>query len=167
MSEPDLSPRQAPPPRRRRRWGVVAFLVLVVGALGVILYQGLANATLYFCNADEVGVRSECSGDKRFRLQGTVDNGSVVEDGGTLHFTVTYNGATIPVTYQGDPGGIFQEGIPTVVVERPAMRHEVGGERGLRRRPHPGEAHRAVHRGEPGPGSRRRAMTEQAPWVAR
>jgi cytochrome c-type biogenesis protein CcmE len=97
---------------------VVAFLVLIVGALGVIVYQGLANATLYFCNADEVGRRSECTGSKRFRLQGTVDNGSVVEDGGTLRFTVSYNGATIPVTYQGDPGGIFQEGIPTVVEGR-------------------------------------------------
>ena len=160
MSEPDLSPRQAPPPRRRRRWGVVAFLVVLVGALGVILYQGLANATLYFCNADEVGHRSECTGEKRFRLQGTVDHGSVAEDGGTLHFTVSYNGATIPVTYQGEPGGIFQEGIPTVVEGR------MQGD-DLRRRPHPREAHRAVHRGEPGPGSRRRAMTEQAPWVAR
>jgi cytochrome c-type biogenesis protein CcmE len=116
VSEPDLSPRQAPPPRRRRRWGVVAFLVVLVGALGVILYQGLANATLYFCNADEVGHRSECSGDKRFRLQGTVE--SVVEDGATLHFAVSYNGATIPVTYQGQPGGIFQEGIPAVVEGR-------------------------------------------------
>jgi cytochrome c-type biogenesis protein CcmE len=116
VSEPDLSPRQAPRTRRRRRWGVVAFLVVLVGALGVILYQGLANATLYFCNADEVGHRSECSGDKRFRLQGTVE--SVVEDGATLHFAVTYNGATIPVTYQGQPGGIFQEGIPTVVEGR-------------------------------------------------
>ena len=35
-----------------------------------------------------------------------------------LHFTVTYNGATIPVTYQGEPGGIFQEGIPVVVEGR-------------------------------------------------
>ena len=86
--------------------------------LGVILYQGLANATLYFCNADEVGHRSECTGDKRFRLQGTVDHGSVAEDGATLHFTVSYNGATIPVTYQGEPGGIFQEGIPVVVEGR-------------------------------------------------
>jgi cytochrome c-type biogenesis protein CcmE len=122
VTEPDLSPRTVTatgaPTRRKRRWGVVAALVVIVGALAVVLYQGLANATLFFCNADEVGQRSECRGDKRFRLHGIVDDGSVVEDGATLRFTVTYNGATIPVTYQGEPGGIFQEGIPVVVEGR-------------------------------------------------
>jgi cytochrome c-type biogenesis protein CcmE len=123
VAEPDLSPRSttdvgAPPTRKRRRWGVVAALVVIVAALGVVLYQGLANATLFFCNADEVGQRSECTGDKRFRLHGVVDAGSVDEAGATLHFTVTYGGATIPVTYQGEPGGIFQEGIPVVVEGR-------------------------------------------------
>ena len=82
-----------------------------------MLFQGLSNATVYFCNADEVGHRADCSPDKRFRLQGTVDAGSV-QAGPPFHFTVTYNRATVPVTYQGEPGGIFKEGIPVVVEGR-------------------------------------------------
>jgi cytochrome c-type biogenesis protein CcmE len=116
----DLTPRTAPPVRRRRglkRWAPAAVVatVLVVGA--VVLFQGLSNASVYFCNADEVGQRAECRTDKRFRLQGNVDQGSVVA-GPPLRFTVTYNGATIPVSYQGEPGGIFREGIPVVVEGR-------------------------------------------------
>ena len=95
-------------------------LALVLGGIGVILFQGLSNATVFFCNADEVGHRSDCSGDQRFRLQGTVDTASIqrTDDGNVLHFTVTYNGATVPVTYQGEPEGIFQDGIPVVVEGR-------------------------------------------------
>jgi cytochrome c-type biogenesis protein CcmE len=93
-------------------------LALVLGGLGIVLYEGLSNATVYFCNANEVGTRGDCTGSQRIRLQGTVDNGSVLFDGATTRFTVTYGGATIPVTYQGEPAGIFKEGIPVVVEGR-------------------------------------------------
>ncbi len=117
---PDLSPRATSTTRRtpRRAWGAAVVLAVVLGLAGVVLYQGLSNATVFFCNADEVGRRSECDGTGRFRLQGTVDQGSVTNDGAVLRFTVTYNGATIPVRYQGEPGGIFEEGIPVVVEGR-------------------------------------------------
>jgi cytochrome c-type biogenesis protein CcmE len=91
-------------------------LVLAVGA--IVLYQGLSSATMFFCNADEIGRKESCSGNGRLRLQGVVDNGSLVEDAGVLRFTVSYGGATVPVTYRGDPGGIFREGIPVVVEGR-------------------------------------------------
>ncbi len=116
----DLSPRTttdlaAPPAPARRRWVWVAGLAAVLGAAAFIIFQFLSSATLYFCNADEVGVRASCSEGDRFRLQGTVDAGSVVESDVGLAFTVTHNGATWPVRYEGDPGGIFDEGIPVVV----------------------------------------------------
>jgi len=116
----DLTPRTAAPPaRRRRRWMPAALLALVLVASGFVLYQFLSNATVYFCNANEVGANGDCQPGKRFRLQGTVDAGSVQRDGRIVqHFTVTYDGATIPVAYQGDPGGIFRENIPVVVEGR-------------------------------------------------
>jgi cytochrome c-type biogenesis protein CcmE len=113
----DLTPRPVPAAAaaRRRRRGLGPLLVaglLVVAAL--IIWQFLTNATLYFCNADEVGKRSECNGTKRFRLQGTVVTGSITQ-GTPMTFVVSFNGATIPVSYDGEPGGIFKEDIPVVV----------------------------------------------------
>ena len=116
----DLTPRSTstlstkPARKKKRAWKAGVVLALVLAGVGVLLFQGLANATVYFCNADEVGVRKDCSGPQRFRLQGTVDNGSVEEQAGMTTFRVTYNGATIPVLYRGTPGGIFEEGLPVV-----------------------------------------------------
>jgi cytochrome c-type biogenesis protein CcmE len=119
----DLTPRTVavgPAPRvrvarrgQKVRVGVLLAVLLGVGA--VILFQGLSNATVFFCNADEVGVKSSCTADKRFRLQGTVDEGSVRTGDRKVDFTVSYGGVTIPVAHQGDPPELFQEGIPVVL----------------------------------------------------
>ena len=111
----DLSPRPALPVRRRRRLFPMLILagVLVVG--GVIVTQFLTSAVDYYCNADEIGVKSGCDVDRRLRIQGTVDVGSVAADAGATEFTITFNGATVPVRYDGEPGGIFKECIPVVV----------------------------------------------------
>ncbi len=125
MATVDLRPRTSPAgttvgrARRRRAWLPMAVLAFVLVAGAVILFQGLSNATVYFCNANEVGKKAECSGAKRFRLQGTVDTGSVQRANGEVQaFTVSYGGTTIPVRYQGDPAGIFREGIPVVIEGR-------------------------------------------------
>lgn len=120
----DLTPRDhgVPPAPRvrngstrlaRAKIGGLLAVLLLVGA--VVLFQGLANASLYFCNADEVGRRSECTTTKRFRLQGTVDTGSVKTAGDGVAFTVSFEGATIPVTHRGDPPDKFKESVPVVL----------------------------------------------------
>ena len=115
----DLSPRApvgpATPVRRRRNWLPLLVLGLVVVAGGVIVTQFLTQAVDYYCNVDEVGQRSGCDEDRRIRLQGTVDEGSVERIANTTAFTITFNGATMPVSYDGEPGGIFKECIPVVV----------------------------------------------------
>ena len=78
----DLSPRTttdpgAPQAPSGRRWLWVAGLAALLAVAAFIIFQFLSNATLYFCNADEVGRRDACSEGDRFRLQGTVDDGSV------------------------------------------------------------------------------------------
>jgi cytochrome c-type biogenesis protein CcmE len=119
-----------PAGRRRRRWvpAAVVGTLLVVGA--VVLFQGLTNATVYFCNADEVGVKGGCEPGERFRLQGTVADGSIVQSGDVVEeFLVAYNGREIPVRYNGDPAGIFQEGIPVVVEGRMGTDGSFAGDR--------------------------------------
>ena len=115
----DLSPRSPVEPagaaRRKRNWLPLTVLALVVIAGGVILTQFLTQAVDYYCNVDEVGQRSGCDEDRRIRLQGTVDEGTVERVANTTVFTISFNGETIPVSYDGEPGGIFKECIPVVV----------------------------------------------------
>lgn len=118
--ELDLTPRTnvdgtAVGRQRKRNWFPIMVLVLVVVAGGVIVTQFLTSAVDYYCNVDEVNVRDGCDDDRRIRLQGTVDEGSVVLDEGVTVFTISFNGATLPVRYAGEPGGIFKECIPVVV----------------------------------------------------
>jgi cytochrome c-type biogenesis protein CcmE len=90
-------------------------LVLVIVAGGVMVTQFLGSAIDYYCNVDEIGVRDGCDGDRRLRVQGTVDEGSLDQDAGRTTFSISFNGVSMPVSYQGAPGGIFQECIPVVV----------------------------------------------------
>ena len=115
----DLSPRPvsdaAPRGRTQRRWIPIVVLGVVLVAGGVIVTQFLRSAVDYYCNADEIGVRSGCDADRRLRVQGTVDAGSLSEVNGDTAFTITFNGVTLPVTYDGQPGGIFKECTPVIV----------------------------------------------------
>jgi cytochrome c-type biogenesis protein CcmE len=116
----DLTPRTghgddtAVVPRRRR---IMPMLVLaaVLIAGGVIVTQFLRSAVDYYCNVDEIGVRSGCDADRRLRIQGVVERGTVVTNGGDTDFDISFNGVTVPVHYNGEPGGIFKECLPVVV----------------------------------------------------
>jgi cytochrome c-type biogenesis protein CcmE len=121
MADMDLTPRTDPevvaaPAKKKRNLAAMLLLVAVLVAGGVIVTQFLNSAVDYFCNVDEVGVRDGCETERRIRLQGTVDPGSIDQSvPGVTAFTMTFNDATIPVRYDGDPGGIFQECIPVIV----------------------------------------------------
>lgn len=114
---PDLTPRRVEPSRRggRRRWIPIVVLVGVLAAGTVVVVQFLTSAIDYYCNADEIGVKEGCEPGKRLRIQGTVDQGSVRNDGTVTAFTISFGEVTVPVRYEGEPGGIFKECIPVVV----------------------------------------------------
>ena len=81
---------------------------------GVVLTKFLTSAIDYYCNVDEIGTKSGCEPGRRLRIQGVVDEGSVKNDGVTTKFDMSFGGETLPVTYDGEPGGIFKECIPVV-----------------------------------------------------
>jgi cytochrome c-type biogenesis protein CcmE len=116
----DLSPRlttttaTAPPPRRRN-WGAIALLVAVLLVGGIVVTKFLTSAIDFYCNVDEIGHKSGCEADRRLRIQGTVEEGTIVKYGGITEFMLSFNGVTREVRYTGDPGGLFQECIPVVV----------------------------------------------------
>lgn len=118
----ELTPRPAPtpasPPRHRRSpWAYGVLLAVLIG-LGVVVYQGLTSASLYFYNADEAVAQRTDLGDKRFRLQGTVLGASVRPTERGVDFTVAYNRVQVEVHHDGDPPELFQPGIPVVVEGR-------------------------------------------------
>ena len=76
-----------------RRRLLIAVLI-VVGAVGYLLYQGLDNATMYFRTADQAVADKTALGTRRFRIEGTVDPGlhtqgiaCVAQHGGGVHFS--------------------------------------------------------------------------------
>lgn len=97
-----------------RRLVPLAVVVIALLLGGIVVTKFLTSAIDYYCNVDEVGTRSGCDSDRRMRVQGVVEQGSVRRSDGGTNFVMEYNGKTLPVTYQGDPGGIFQECIPVV-----------------------------------------------------
>ena len=117
----ELSPRvdTTPPPpstpgRSTRRWlvwGVAGALVLVVG---VLVYKGLSDAALYFRTADEAVAQRDELGDRRFRMEGTVD-AEPVEAGNGIEFDVTHDDVTVAVHHEGAAPEMFAPGIPVVI----------------------------------------------------
>jgi len=120
----DLSPRtarhaeDARSGRSPRAVLAVGALVLVVVALGVVLFNGLQSASTFFYNVDEaVERRDELTGD-RFRMQGNVVPGSVSTTEAGVSFVVRYGGAEVPVDHVGDPPELFGPEIPVVLEGR-------------------------------------------------
>ena len=108
-------PRQEtdqPRTSRRRLW-IAGGLVAV--ALLFLLMQGLGNATVYFRTADEAVAQRGELGDRRFRIQGDVVNGTVREEGDEVRFTITSKGTDVAVRHDGDPPELFRPGIPVVL----------------------------------------------------
>ncbi len=89
-------------------------VVAAMSAGGVVVTKFLTSAIDYYCNVDEVGSRAGCEGDRRLRVQGIVEEGSVQQQDGGTSFVMVFNLEKIKVVYAGDPGGVFQECIPVV-----------------------------------------------------
>ena len=114
----DLTPRtsdeSSAASKKKRRWMPIVVVVAAMCAGGVVVTKFLTSAIDYYCNVDEVGSRAGCEGDRRLRVQGFVEEGSVKQQDGGTSFVMVFNLKKIKVLYAGDPGGIFQECIPVV-----------------------------------------------------
>jgi cytochrome c-type biogenesis protein CcmE len=110
----DLSPRTAPA-RKRRGLPAALVLVVIIAALVFIAVKALGDASLFFLNVDEAVEDRQDLGTDRFRMQGTVVEGSVDETPEGVSFQVEFNGVTAGVVHQGDPPELFQPGIPVVL----------------------------------------------------
>jgi cytochrome c-type biogenesis protein CcmE len=110
------APRVRPRSRNARRLWVAG--AIIVTALGFLVFRGLDNATLYFRTADEAVARRDELGTRRFRIEGTVVQGSVREQGDALDFRIESKGTIVDVVHHGNQPGLFKPGIPVVLEGR-------------------------------------------------
>ncbi len=117
---PRTSEADGPARRPRKRRSPLAYgtMVAVLIGLGVVVYQGLTSASLYFYNADEAVEQRDDLGDRRFRLQGSVLGESIEQTGTGIAFTVAYDRVQVDVVHAGDPPELFEPGLPVVLEGR-------------------------------------------------
>ncbi len=116
-AEFDVTPRSAPPKATRTGNKALAIGALVIGALilGLVVFKGLNDASMFYYNVDEAVARKPELGDKRFRMQGNVIDGSIKKTEGGVDFTIAYGDAKVKVVNRGNPPELFSTEIPVVI----------------------------------------------------
>ena len=90
--------------------GIAALLV------GVLAFGDLGpNLVYYLTPSEAVEQRADFGAERRFRLAGTVADGSVRDAGPATAFTVDDGATTVAVVHTGEPPELFQTGIQVVV----------------------------------------------------
>ncbi len=104
-------------PRRTSTLRIVVASALILGAVAFIVTKGLGSATVYFKTVDEAVAERQDLGARRFRIQGTVQAGSIRQEDGRLLFKILGDGgAVVPVVHTGgQPTGLFKDSIPVVL----------------------------------------------------
>jgi len=121
LAPPQMPVPPAPrvrPPRARALLGsrarLLVAIVVIVGAIGYLLYQGLGNAAVYFRTADQAVAQKATLGTRRFRIEGTVQP-KLHTVGDAVDFSISANGVTVPVVHQGPQPQLFKAGVPVVL----------------------------------------------------
>ena len=105
-------------PRARATLGsrarLICVVIVVVGAIGYLLYEGLGNAAVYFRTADQAVAQKGSLGTRRFRIEGTVqpDLRNQVD---AIDFSIAANGVTVPIVHTGPQPQLFKPGVPVVL----------------------------------------------------
>ena len=101
-------------PTNKRLW---ATSVVIVAALGFLLWKGLTSAITFFKTANQAVAERAQLGNATFQMEGTVVNGTVHHVSTDVYrFSVESSGVKVAVENTGFPPQMFRPGIPVVVV---------------------------------------------------
>lgn len=96
--------------RKQRRAVLIGSSVAVLSVAAILVLFALRDSVVFFHTPSEIAEKG-AGGDRRFRLGGLVEQGSVKRDQGTrVEFTVTDTLKTLRVTYDGILPDLFREG---------------------------------------------------------
>jgi cytochrome c-type biogenesis protein CcmE len=95
--------------RKQRRLYFVLLGMLALGGAAALVLTAMNDTLVYFYTPSDLKTR-HVGVDRRLRIGGLVEQGSVVHQGDIVHFVVTDLTATLPVTYRGVLPDLFREG---------------------------------------------------------
>ena len=95
-------------PKRKRLWLLVGSLA-VLGVAATLVLTALNDNIVFFYSPTQVSEKQP-GPERRFRLGGLVEPGSVKKDGPEVRFTVTDLQKTVAVVYRGLLPDLFREG---------------------------------------------------------
>lgn len=100
-----------------KRWVYALLGVAVLGVAGVLIQRALGEALVYFILPSEYAAEPATYEDRRIRLGGIVNPGTVQYDDKALvlAFEVTDSLQTFPVHHVGTPPELFKENTGVVV----------------------------------------------------
>ena len=95
-------------PKRKRLWLLVGSLC-VLGAAVALVLSALSDNLVFFYSPTQMAEKHP-GPDRRLRIGGLVEQGSVKKDRQEVRFTVTDLQKTVPVVYRGILPDLFREG---------------------------------------------------------
>jgi cytochrome c-type biogenesis protein CcmE len=95
-------------PKRRRLWLLVGSMC-VLGAAAALVLSALSDNIVFFYSPSQLAGK-HLSPERRFRLGGLVEQGSVKKEGAEVHFRITDLKDNIEVVYRGILPDLFREG---------------------------------------------------------
>ena len=95
-------------PKRKRLWLLVGSLA-VLGVAVTLVLTALNDNLVFFYSPTQVAEK-KIAPERRFRLGGLVEAGSVTKAGTETRFVVTDTQKTVPVVYRGILPDLFREG---------------------------------------------------------
>jgi len=100
---------------RTRSLRVAIAMLVVVGAIGYLIYTGFQSTSVYYLTVSELKAKGPAAG--AVRVAGIVQANTVQRSptDSTVRFTISDDGGSLPVVYQGMVPDIFGPGIQVVV----------------------------------------------------
>ena len=95
-------------PKRKRLWLLVASLAVLGVAVALVL-NALSDNLVFFYSPSQAAEK-HVAPERRFRLGGLVEAGSVKKNGQEVRFTVTDTHKSVQVIYRGLLPDLFREG---------------------------------------------------------
>jgi cytochrome c-type biogenesis protein CcmE len=95
--------------RKRRRLTVLVAAMACLGVAAALVFSAFDESLVFFYSPSDVAAQ-EIGPERRIRIGGLVEPGSVAREGARLDFRVTDGEHAIEVTYEGIVPDLFREG---------------------------------------------------------
>jgi cytochrome c-type biogenesis protein CcmE len=95
--------------RKQRRLYFVLLGMLALGGATALVLTAMGDTLVYFYTPSDMAGK-QISPDRRLRVGGLVEQGSVKKEGTVVTFTITDLTKTLPATYSGVLPDLFREG---------------------------------------------------------